>query len=106
MRVFDILDSDGRIFAFEVNNNFLSRRRIVRIIEKIPNAEVIRTQKRRDEFCEFTVEGENFVIWEPWNDSSRFWIGPKSKRYTPQFESIRRVFLGEKLFRWLWRATL
>jgi len=105
MKVYDILDSEGRIFALEVNNTFLSRRRVVRIIDKIPNAQVVRTEKRCDEFCEFRVDGENFVVWEPWNDSSRFWIGPKSKRYARQFEIIRRVFRDEKLFPWPWRAS-
>lgn len=25
---------------------------------------------------EFTFDGANFVVWEPFGDNSRFWIGP------------------------------
>jgi len=101
MKVYDLLDEQQRTFAFEVNKFLLSRKRICRIISKIPNAKIEeRTVSlyEKDEFCEFELDGEKFVVWESWNDSSRFWIGPKNKKYTSKVESIKRFFVSQSRF--------
>jgi hypothetical protein len=45
-----------------------------------------------DEFCRFYVEGQLFVIWEPWGDNSRFWIGPDPTAPCPQLGLVRDAF--------------
>jgi len=101
MKVYDVLDKDGRVFAFEVNNFLLSRRRVCAIVRKIPGVRVIHAPKlfsRDEEFCEFEVDGQRFVVWEPWGDSSRFWIGPKSKQWCPEIKIVRDFFAAHKRF--------
>ena len=101
MKVYNLLDSQGRVFAFEVNTFLLSRRRLSSIVRKIPQVRIIRTPDLlpgEDEFCEFEIDGQGFVAWEPWGDSSRFWIGPKSKGWCPQVETVRSFFASQRRF--------
>src|SRR5437867_10158615 len=95
MTVYDIKDEHGRIFAFEVPN--FGRHRAARLVARIPGAAVLRAQRHfqffsTDEFCEFQLEGQRFVVMEPWGDSSRYWIGPKPPRSTPLIERVRSEF--------------
>jgi hypothetical protein len=60
MKLYDIKDESGRIFAFEVAN--FGRHRACRFVGKIPGAAVLRRQRyfhfsSKDEFCEFELEG-------------------------------------------------
>ena len=84
MKVYELHNSAGRTFAFEVENTFLGRRGVVRVVRSIPGAVVTRTPKflswfREEQFCEFIVDGREFVAWEPYGDNSRYWIGPKEE---------------------------
>jgi hypothetical protein len=101
MKVYDLLDKEGRLFAFELNNFFISRRRICAIVRQIPGVRIIRTVEplsKEDEFCEFEVDGCLFLVWEPWGDSNRFWIGPKSKEWAPQVKIVRDFLVFHKRF--------
>jgi hypothetical protein len=104
MKTYDI-EKDGRLFAFEVENLFLGRHSAARVISKIPGARIVRKQQRfqitsEEEFIEFALDGELFVVSEGWNDSSRFWVGPKSGKWSPNIERVKAVFLNHKQF-WL-----
>jgi hypothetical protein len=84
MKVYELMDDSGRPFAFEIDNAGLGRRGVVRVVRSIPGAAVTRTPKllswfREEQFCEFTVDGREFVAWEPYGDNSRYWIGPKEE---------------------------
>jgi hypothetical protein len=99
MKIYDLLDKEGRVFAFEVNNFFLSRKRLSKIVNRMPGVRMIRTPRRfswEDEFCEFEIDGQRFTAWEPWGDSNRFWIGPKSNEWCPQVEIVKHFFLKKK----------
>jgi hypothetical protein len=100
MRVYDLRDSEGRVFAFEVKNFFLERSRVCRVVSKIPGVRIIRRPKilswfREEVFCEFELEGVTFVAWEPFGDSDTCWIGPEPTRWVPQIESVREAFIHE-----------
>jgi hypothetical protein len=97
VRVYDVRDKEGRVFAFEIANSFRGRRDVVDVISAIPGARVIRSPKflslfREEEFCEFELEGDRFVAWEPFGDNSRYWIGAEPPRWLPQLEHIRAAF--------------
>jgi len=97
MKVYDLKDTEGRVFAFEVDNLFLGRRSACRVVRAIAGARIVREQRplswRHDEFCEFEVEGITFVISEDWGDSSRYWIGPIPPRAVPEIDQVRAAFL-------------
>src|SRR5215510_9273577 len=83
LRIHDIRDAEGRILAIEIERGlWLDRRRLCKLIGAIPGAKILRTPKafswfREEEFCEFSLAGAQFVVWEPFGDNSRYWIGPK-----------------------------
>lgn len=45
-----------------------------------------------DEFCGFDLNGIRFVVWEPWGDSSRYWVGSDPPRWTPEVTRVREAF--------------
>ena len=107
MKVHDLKDKEGRIFAFEVGNTFLSRRRLYKIAKSIPETKIIKAPKIRhffrsvDEFCEFEVQGQKFVAWEPWGDNDHYWIGPQPPLWCKQVEIVRSRFVNYKVFGFL-----
>lgn len=109
MRTYDLLDESGRLSAFEVSVLETGRRGVCRVVQSIPGAKLIRKPKwfswfREEEFCEFEIDGEKYVAWEPYGDNSRYWIGPDPARHLPQTQQVRDAFdaVGtSRLFRWL-----
>jgi hypothetical protein len=73
MRVYDLHDEEGRIFAFEVKNFFLQRRGVFRIVSRIPGSRIVGEPSFSwfgpDTFCRFEVDGVEFEAWEPFGDS-------------------------------------
>jgi|SRR5580704_4141079 hypothetical protein len=97
MRLSDLRDQEGRVFAFEVKNLFFGRSDVCQAASTIPGARILRTPKifswfREDVFCEFEVDGVTFVAWEPFGDNDHFWIGPEPTRWVPQIDAVREAF--------------
>ena len=84
MRVYDLKDASGRVFAFEVGNLWLGRRGVAAVVRTIPGARVVRSPGREvaffaeEEFCEFELGGVRFVAWEPYGDSSSLLDRPQA----------------------------
>ena len=95
MKVHDLKDKQGRVFAFEVPNTLLTRRGVCRLIRAIPGAHLLsgRAELRQEEFCTFEVQGQKFKAWEPWGDSSRYWIGPEPPGWCEQISVVRDAFI-------------
>ena len=108
MKIHELKDEAGRIFAFEVFN--FGRHRACRFVTKIPGVSIVKRQKHfqftaDDEFCEFELNGKRFLLWEPWGDNSRFWVGPKPSEdqsqgitWCAEFDEIRNAFASYKAF--------
>lgn len=97
MHTYDLKDAQGRVFAFEVSNSRLGRRRAVRVVSELPNVRVRRSPRWlswfcEEEFCEFEIDGRVFVMAEPWGDSSRYWIGPKPAHWCEEVSFVREAF--------------
>jgi hypothetical protein len=65
----------------------------------MPGAVVLRHARRsfsrkpdNEEFCEFNVGDETFVMWEPWGDNSRYWIGTRPPHACPELTHVRGAF--------------
>jgi len=93
-----LTDDQGRIFAFEIDNASMSRRMTCRIAQSVPGANITRTSglfswfTGPDDFCEFELDGVTFVVWEPFGDNSRFWVGTKPPRWVSQLGVVRETF--------------
>src|SRR5687767_8959557 len=97
MKIFDLRDSQGEVYAFEVSNLFLGRAAACRIAASIPGARIFRRHRAwqwraPDEFCAFDLGGVRFEISEPYGDSNRFWIGPAPPRPVPELALVRQAF--------------
>lgn len=104
MRVHDLKDAEGRVYALEIRNLFVGRWRACRVARDIPGATVIRWPRRwaldDDAFCRFTLDGVTFVIVEPFGDNSRYWVGAEPSRWVPQFAQVRDAFARAPLLDW------
>ena len=103
MKTYDLHDQSGQVFAFEVSNLLLSRRRACDVVRAIPGATIIseapfRLFGGKDVFCEFVLDGQDFQIWEPFGDNSRYWVGPIPPRLCKQVAIARKAFSQYKFF--------
>ena len=99
MKVFDVTDESGRVFAFEVNNTLLGRRGLCRVVRSIPGASLTKTPVifswlREEVFCKFVINNVEFEALEPFGDNSRYWIGPSEPLWVPEIEIVRHTFLS------------
>jgi len=82
MKTYTIKDNDGNPFAFEIDNIYISIRTLAKVLSSLKGVENITTrrlfERKKENHIEFEYAGEPFVIWEPFGDNSRYWIGPKN----------------------------
>lgn len=84
MKTYPILAKDGgRAFAFEVENIYVSPAVAARIVTAVDGvADVAQRKafsKSSDVHVEFKYRGQPYIVWEPYGDSSRYWVGPKEE---------------------------
>jgi hypothetical protein len=100
MTVYDIHTPTGELLAFEIDHQTVGRRGVLRVVRSIPGVRVVRVPRRllswfrEDVFCVFEIGGARFEIWEPFGDSSRYWIGPTGKPRAPveEISVVRAAF--------------
>jgi hypothetical protein len=81
MRVYELVRPDEqRPYAFEVSSSWSVFRPIVRCLESVqgvtearPGGHIMSGDENR---AYFLFHGVPFVVWEPFGDDSRYWIGP------------------------------
>ena len=84
MQTYPILAKDGgRTPAFEVENAYIGLATIVRLLGDVQGVtDVQRTNrpaKSSDVHISFKYQGTPWIVWEPYGDNSRYWIGPKEE---------------------------
>jgi hypothetical protein len=114
MWINDLHDQHGTVYAFEVSSG-IGRRHACAVASRIPGSRILTEPTRvswftdADDFCRFEVDGQVFVISEPFGDNSRYWIGPEPpapfrigerRAGCPQLARVREVFAGAS--RWSW----
>jgi len=98
MRVYDLIDRQGRPFVTEVVRS-IGRNAICHVIQQIPISTILRGPRflswfQEEQFCEFDVSGQRFVVEEPFGDNSRYWIGTDPPGWCAQIDDVRDVFLN------------
>lgn len=84
---------DGRVFAFEFDGVWLTRRRVLSIVKAIPGVRIIRDHADGSDdggFCEFDVDEARFVARPA--AGGGFWVGPKRESHLPEVERVRHTF--------------
>jgi hypothetical protein len=82
MKTWPIIDAQGKVAAFEVSVIRIGLREIAKVLESLPG--VLQLQKGssfggEEVRIKFTYHGINCVVWEPFGDNSRYWIGPANE---------------------------
>ena len=102
MRTWELHTDDGRTYGFEISNLTITRGGVVRTIKRIPGASITKgeryLERRRDDFCHFTMNGAKFIATEPFGDNSRFWIYADDESGIPYVAAIQGVFGQRRLF--------
>jgi hypothetical protein len=79
MRTFPIKDADGQMFAFEIRARLFAWR-LARCLRDIPGVSDVRPRRwwvgSADVHIRFLYQGREHIVWEPYGDNSRWWIGP------------------------------
>ncbi len=84
METYKLKTENGSQIGFEIENAYISTRKISKILSGVDGITNIKKRKlfhkyEDDEYrLEFDFNDENFLIFEPWGDSSRYWITPKN----------------------------
>jgi hypothetical protein len=82
MRVHELRDAQGLVHAFEISS-LMGRRMACRAAASIPGVRLTKKYKlfsfssEDGAFCEFELNGEQYAMEEPFQDNSRYWVGPK-----------------------------
>jgi hypothetical protein len=82
MRTYPIVDDHGRLVAFEVPNAYVGIGAVARLLRGVRGVSEVRRRALfggpDDVHVAFQYDGTPFMVWEPYGDSSRYWIGPKA----------------------------
>ena len=115
MDTYSIIDpkKGARPFAFEIENAYVSRRTVARLLGKLEGVTNVgfggRFGSSNDVRVEFKYRNHDYIVLEPFGDNSRYWVGPKNstesagdigdlenvfKQYQPP---LHRMLLGDIL---------
>lgn len=69
-------------FSFEIENAYVGSGTIARLLAEVQGVTDIRPRKLFGKSNEIHVEfkylNRDYIVWEPYGDNSRYWIGPKN----------------------------
>jgi hypothetical protein len=108
MRTFPLIN-EGRTHAFEIENVYVSRRTVAKLLRQTEGITDVHLRGRfgssDDVRVAFKYLGSDYIVWEPYGDNSRYWIGPAE--LGPQNADVLRL---EAIFQgyqpWLLRSLV
>ncbi|MGQ0620019.1 MAG: hypothetical protein ACT4QA_08905 [Panacagrimonas sp.] len=97
MKTYPINTESEHCYAFEIENAYITPRKIARLLKGFGGVSAIHTRKpfssSNSIHVSFHYMGREFIVWEPFGDNSRYWIGPKhEKGNSTDVNAIREVF--------------
>jgi hypothetical protein len=111
METYPIIDEQKRDgpFAFEIENAYIGPRTIARLLNEIDGVSDVHARRPFSPLSEIQVEftycTQPYVVWEPYGDNSRYWIGPKEPAVASadigEIESAFRHYRPPVYRRWL-----
>jgi hypothetical protein len=97
MTTYPIHDPQGeRVIAFEIENVYIGVPTIARLLESVDG--ITHIHQRRwfrgpdDVHVVFRFRDQECIVWEPYGDSSRYWIGPQSPVPDLDMRTVQEVF--------------
>jgi hypothetical protein len=106
MKTYPIKDESGHLFAVEVDMVYIGLRNLLRVIASSEGVSGAAIGKGRsggaDVRATFQYHGDDYVVTEPFGDSSRYWVGPVEgnvRRDISAIEGLLRDFQPSALRR-------
>lgn len=78
VKTYELKDDSGNLHAFEIPHMFFSSNGIARFIARCKGCEIVKIRRffsREEEHVFFKFQGNEFVVWEPFGDNSRLYMG-------------------------------
>lgn len=91
MKTYPIINDDGSLRGFEIAVP-LSHRPIYRALRSVEGVTDIRRTWFNEDRIKFKFNGEPFIVWEPYGDNSRYWIGPSEPLSEQDISPIHVAF--------------
>lgn len=81
MKTYPVFSKDQpRCFAFEIENVYVSPTIVANLLatsEEVSDIQLRRMFSKSDEVhVSFMYRLQSYIVWEPFGDNSRYWIGP------------------------------
>lgn len=96
MKTYKLYRKNGRFFAFEIENAYIRPRKIAKLLGAIACVTDIKVRKLFgspiDTHVQFKYQDKDFIVWEPFGDSSRYWIGPENENDVIDITTLECVF--------------
>lgn len=102
MNTRDLRQEGGQLSGFIISNLLLSRRGAIRVASAIPGVTIVRAQRPLclsgpDDFCEFVLQGNTFLVIEPFGDNSEYWVVSEPPEDSPQLAAVREAFASHRV---------
>ncbi len=90
-------EKSGRVLDFEIDNIYVNNSNVARILSKVDGVAEVRVRKLFSRWEEihiwFKYMNHDCIVWEPFGDNSRYWIGAKAlKEATLDMSKIENAF--------------
>jgi len=96
MRTYTNRDDEGRITGFDIDIVYLSLATICRVLARIDGVSEIRKRRPFSAFDEihirFRFHGTECVVWEPFGDNSRYYIGQEKTPAPVDLSALEQAF--------------
>ena len=84
MRTYELHRDDGYFLAFEIENVYVRPKKIGEILGMVDGVTDVKVRRplgaSRDVHVAFKYMDINYIVWEPFGDNSRYWIGPEQEK--------------------------
>lgn len=98
MKTFPLVsEPDGRLRAFEVENAYIGPSAVAQVLRGTEGVTEVEPRRIFSRDCEvhvkFKYRSHPCIVWEPYGDNSRYWIGPESEdSYTEDMAPVEKSF--------------
>ena len=100
MKTYKLSREDGSSLGFEIENIYITRQKTATLLKKIDGVSDV-------QFCKLFSQGNDVritfkylekecIVWEPYGDNSRYWIGSNNENEVIDFSLIENAFASYK----------
>ncbi len=83
MKTYKLHRENGYFYAFEIENAYIRPKKIAKLLDSIIDVTDVKLEKlfnsSIDVHIHFKYKDKDFIVWEPYGDNSRYWIGPEQE---------------------------